>query len=90
MVSSPRPSIVARVLALCRALPLAAISLRAALLLLALLAARNKVHLFAVGFCDPLSDHALVKAADKLLYGFTIASFYMHDVRAASQLAQMR
>ncbi len=90
MVSSPRPFLFARVLTLRRALPLAAISLRAALLLLALLAPRNKVHFFAESFCDPLSDHALVKAADKLFYGFTIASFYMHSVRAVCQSSQMR
>ena len=60
---------------------LAAVALGAAALLFGLLALRNKMHLLAVGFGDPLGDHALVEAAQQLLDGFPFASFYFHCLR---------
>ncbi len=77
-------------LTLRRALSLTAISLRAALLLLALLALGDKMHLFAEGLRDPLGDHAFVKAADQLLNGFTVTSFYMHSILAVQASFQMK
>ena len=63
------------------ALPLAAISLRAAALFFALLAFRHKVHLLAERLGDPLGHDALIEAPDQLLDGLALASVYMHSDR---------
>jgi len=77
-VAFPRPATIHPWLTLLGAFPLAAIPLCAALLLLALLALGDKVHLFAIGFCDPLGDDAFVEASNQLLDGLTFTSLYMH------------
>ncbi len=61
------------------ALPLAAVSLRAATLFFALLTLGNEVHLLTKCFGDPLRDDALVEAPDQLLDGLTFAPVYMHS-----------
>jgi hypothetical protein len=57
---------------------LAAVALGAAALLFALLALRDKMHLFAIRLGDTLSDYALIKTAQQLLNRFSITSFNSH------------
>ena len=90
LVSYPRPWMFSIRLPLRHALPLAAIPLRAALLLLALLAFGDKMHFFAEGLRNTLSNHAFVKAADQLLNGFTVTSFYMHSILAVQASFQTK
>jgi hypothetical protein len=45
-----------------------------------LLTFRDEVHLLTIGFGDPLSNHNLVKAAQQLIDGFTVASLYSHKI----------
>ena len=54
------------------------VALGAAALLFGLLALRDEVHFFAVGFGDALSYYAFVEAPQQLLDGLSIASFDFH------------
>ncbi len=75
------PPCLTTTLALQLAFALAAVPLRTALFLLALLAFGDKVHLFAKRFGDPLCDYAFVEAANKLFDRFAVTSFYAHSIR---------
>jgi len=57
---------------------LSAVALGAPALFFALLALRDEVHLLSVGLSALLSNYALVKAAQQLLDGLSIASFDSH------------
>jgi hypothetical protein len=48
-------------------------------LFFALLALRDKVHLFAERFGDTLRHHAFIEASNQLLYRLTFSSFYTHS-----------
>ena len=63
----------------CHPFALAPVALRAAPLLFALLALRDKVHLFAERLGDPLGDDALIEAPNQLLDGLALSAVYMHS-----------
>ena len=54
------------------------VALGAAALFFRLLALRDKVHFFAVGFGDALSYYAFVEAPQQLLDSLSITSFDFH------------